>query len=82
MEMAPIVIKFMLACYCTPEPGEHVGVNHWNSDAGRETRNWLFENDLIDANFRATPRGEAWVKFICATPLPESVWMLPQREAA
>ena len=79
MTLAPITIKFMLACYTTPEPGEHVGQEHWNSSAGLDARRWLADNGLIDGNDRATPRGEAWVKFICATPLPETVWVLPER---
>jgi len=79
MMMAPIHIKFMIACYTTSEPMEQLGERHWNSTAGLAIREWLFENELIDTHNRATEKGVAWVKFICSTPLPVSKWMLPPR---
>jgi hypothetical protein len=72
----PIKISFMLACYVSPEPSRYV-LGEWDSEAGIETRRWLQENGLIDENHRATPRGEAWVQFICDTPLPVSKWVMP-----
>ena len=77
--MKPITIKFMLACYCSPEPAEHVGLEQWISPAGVEVRYWLGAQGLIDDNNRATERGEAWVRAICETPLPIPVWALPAR---
>lgn len=78
-QRAPILIDFMLACYTRPEPCEALGEAHWDSPAGRQTRLWLRENDLIDDNYRPTERGAAWVRFICDTPLPVAVWTLPER---
>ena len=78
MTLAPITIKFMLACYCSGQPAVELGTQ-WNSGAGQETLHWLQANGLIGDNYRVTERGEAWVKFICATPLPETVWVLPER---
>lgn len=77
--VAPIAISFMLTCYVTPMPEEHVGRAQWNSLSGGETLKWLRDNGLIDQDNKATERGEAWVKFICATPLPVSRWSLPER---
>lgn len=76
--MKPIHIKFMLACYCSPTPHSELE-NQWASAAGQETLEWLREMELIDPDNRPTERGTAWVKFICATPLPEQVWVLPER---
>jgi hypothetical protein len=77
--VAPIAVNFMLACYVTPIPAEHLGHAVWNSGAGLETRKWLQDNGLINEDNRATKRGEAWVEYICATPLPVARWGLPER---
>ena len=77
--VAPIHINFMLACYCGPDPEQTLGSDHWNSEAGMDTRIWLAEKGLIGDDLRATEKGEAWVKFICETPLPVSKWGLPER---
>ena len=61
MQVAPIIIKFMLACYTTAEPQEQLGAVHWNSGGGGEARQWLFANGLVDENHRPTKRGKAWV---------------------
>ncbi len=77
MNLAPIHITFMMACYTSLEPEAQLGERHWNSPGGKETRSWLIQNELIDGNNRATDRGEAWVRFICDTPLPEKKWVRP-----
>lgn len=82
MTVSPIHIEFMLACYVTPAPGERIGRDEWESGAGHQVRKWLAEQQLIDSRDRATPKGEAWVKFICATPLPEQRWVLPARDSS
>lgn len=75
--VAPIVINFMLTCYFSPDPKSELGESHWDSPAGVEVRTWLVENELVSGNCRATSRGEAWVKFICETPLPIQQWVRP-----
>jgi hypothetical protein len=84
MTRAPITIKFMLVCYTSPLPAEEIGENEWNSPAGREATEWLFEKGLVEGSsrnsLRATEKGEAWVKFICETPLPVQKWELPKGE--
>lgn len=77
--LPPITIMFMLACYFTPEPENYFGKEQWNSAAGFETRNWLMKHELIDSDFRATSRGQSWVRYICRTPLPVPSWILPER---
>lgn len=72
----PIKISFMLACYVSPEPHRYV-LGAWDSEAGIETRQWLRDNGLIDESDRATDKGEAWVQFICDTPLPVAKWVMP-----
>jgi len=75
--IAPIHISIMLACYVSPDPNGIVGAAVWTSRAGDDAKQWLLEEDLIDINSRATERGEAWVRFICETPLPIKVWQRP-----
>jgi hypothetical protein len=79
MIRAPITITFMLACHTSPEPAQRLGVDHWDSPIGREVRQWLIDNDLIDHDNRSTPKGRAWVEFIINTPLPVATWVLPPR---
>ncbi len=77
-EVSPLMIKIMLVCYAFAEPSD-MGTE-WHSPAGVECRKWLLEQNLIGPTQRATKRGEAWVKFICSTPLPVHKWILPDRE--
>lgn len=77
--MAPITIKIMLACHCSAAPELQLGAEQWNSFAGLEARTWLLESGLIDSDNRSTPKGKAWVQFICSTPLPVATWALPER---
>lgn len=81
-KLAPIYIKFMLACYVGTNPHEQLGERCWNSSAGNDVRDYLQFHGLIDGENRPTDRGKAWVDFICSTPLPEVSWTLPKREAA
>jgi hypothetical protein len=78
-EVPPIYVEFMLACYTSPNPAADVGETTWNSEAGREVRSWLLENELVDGNFKSTSKGAAWVGYICRTPLPVESWVLPPR---
>jgi hypothetical protein len=76
----PITISIMLACYLSPQNiGDHA-LGEWNSPAGIKSRRWLQERGLIGDDYCATDKGRAWAKHICATPLPVSVWVLPERE--
>lgn len=77
VNVSPLCIRLMIACYAFPEPKDVIP--EWNNDICHSLRNYLLGHGLIDEKFRATPRGEAWVKFICQTPLPEQIWKLPQR---
>jgi len=81
MSVPPMTIRFMLACFISPNPTVVLRDATWSCEAGQETRRWLRDNDLIDADHRATERGKAWVKFICATPLPIQSWSLPPRQS-
>ena len=80
---APIYVSFMLAVHTSANPAAQLGQAHWSSPAGHEVREWLIDNNLMvehPGGYRATERGQAWVKFICSTPLPEAQWVLPKRE--
>lgn len=78
--MSPLTINIMLACYCSNSPEKHFPPIVWESDAARDSRVMLIENGLLFGNNQVTAKGTAWAKFICATPLPEQNWALPERE--
>lgn len=75
----PITISIMLACYALVHPQDGM-LGEWNSPAGIQSRRWLQNNGLIDEDQKATDKGRAWVRGICATPLPVSAWVLPERD--
>lgn len=79
INLAPIHITFMIACYTSSEPEAQLGERHWNSPAGMDTRGWLLQNELIDGDNRVTERGKEWVNYICETPLPVKKWVYPPR---
>lgn len=88
IEVSPLTIQIMFACFCSPEPSSWFEPAQWASKAGIEVRHWLLERGLITGDDgiphgepRATDRGKAWVSFICATPLPIAHWVLPERPA-
>lgn len=78
-EWSPFAITIMFECYACANPGANMRLEQWNSPAAEEVRSLLLNKGLIDDELRVTPRGVAWVKFICATPLPEQTWILPDR---
>jgi hypothetical protein len=67
----PLKISIMLACYYATWPDEVIGHAAWNSPAGRQFRQELFADDLINENCKATVRGKLWVDRICNTALPD-----------
>lgn len=79
MNVSPLIISIMLACYCSIEPKSHVGAL-WDSPEGRGAIDWLMSQELIDENARPTSKGKAWVHYICATPLPRMTWVMPPRD--
>jgi hypothetical protein len=68
-----IRILFAIEC-CSRGRGINIWPGGWDSNAGKETREWLKVNGLIDPETEdATARGVRWVTAICNTPLPEAV---------
>lgn len=70
----PIVLRFLIACHIAVDPDTEIGMTQWESNAGREVREWLLDNDLVDFNYRTTPRGKAWLRLASNTPLPVEVY--------
>ncbi len=79
---APICIKFMIACCTSTNPANEIGIPQWTSEVGEEVREFLLNKGLIFSNHKATERGQAWIRFICSTTLPEleQRWILPERD--
>lgn len=84
MTHSPLTIEIMIACYTLAEPSTSSYSFGWNSSAARQVRSELGREGLIcvtkNNEYRATPKGAAWVKFICQTPYPEATWTLPDRK--
>lgn len=80
-DLPPIYISFALAFHCSADPEEHLGRDHFNSAAGREVRQWLFDNDMIRRgegnSVYPTAKLSTWIKGICSTPLPVREWAIP-----
>lgn len=81
--MTPLQIKMVLHYYAIAEPYALLDPAHANSDAVCTQRALLCSDGLIEAiagspsGYRITPRGEAYVDAVCATPLPVSKWVIP-----
>lgn len=76
--MTPLQIGMMLHFYCRPFP-----YPVW-SPAAHEALEWFRAEGLVIApagdldNIRLSKRGEAYVEFLQALPLPEAVWRVPR----
>lgn len=80
--VSPLMIIIMLECYQTSKPGANIPHQIWDSEAAKCARALLASHDLIDAaTDQSTDRGDAWVEFICQTPLPVRRWVLPATSA-
>jgi hypothetical protein len=75
--LAPIYINFALACYTSSNPEKILGTDHWNSDAGKDVREWLLVNQLVYPNYESTEKLKAWIEHLCKQPLPEQTWAVP-----
>lgn len=78
--VSPFAVEFMIACHVSADPPRHIGAERWNSIAGKKIWAWLCREGLIDGQSRATPKGVAWVGYICSVPLPVEQWVLPEAE--
>lgn len=92
MYRAPIVIQAMLRTYCHNTPNADIDHAHANSIAMKQafialerngliTVEWPASGDMTNLVAVATAKGSMWVKYLCATPLPEKIerWEFPAR---
>lgn len=80
--MTPLQIKMMLHYHHIAEPYALHEPEHANSSAVRTQRNELCSEGLLqkvdtEIGWKTTIRGNAYVDFLCAMPLPVCKWMLP-----
>lgn len=72
----------MLHYYCIGEPYAINDPAHAQSVAVAESKGQLIINGLIEedlqspSGYRPTPRGLAYVKALCAMPLPTQKWVV------
>ena len=85
MNRSPLLIRVMLACHTvTVERHRERKLEEWIGEAWgsayvSEALQWLYDNDLVDANNKSTAKGKAWVDYIVNTPIPIANWILPPR---
>jgi hypothetical protein len=70
MTVAPIVINFLIECATTQTPGVNIWPGGWDSPAGQQTREFLQNNGLVDADYAPTARARAWLDAILSVPMP------------
>ncbi len=75
--MTPVIVEFLLRCHYDPAANTRDV-----SEAISSAADWLYSKNLIlvgDSDsgivYHTTGRGDALVKLICDTPLPESAWV-------
>jgi hypothetical protein len=67
-----LAINFILECCTSATPGANIWPGGWESSAGKECREWMKAEGLIDPETEhATERGMRWGIAITDVPLPE-----------
>lgn len=74
--VSPLTIELMIAARVLAYPHQHA---QWVTPAGQHIKSWLQRHGLIDADLRATEKGEKWLDAICATPIPEETCDTPSQ---
>lgn len=73
--MTPLQIEMMLHFHCSPLPYPN------RSPAAEEALQWFRSEGLIEStgmgSVRLSERGDAYVKFLIALPLPIANWQIP-----
>lgn len=73
--MTPLQISMMLHFHCSPSQ-----FPAW-SPAASDAMEWFREQGLVQEPVndcvRLSPRGEAYVQFLTAMPLPTETWSIP-----
>lgn len=82
MSVSPLTIQTAIAFYALADPLSSFTEAERNSPAMAEVIRWLDANGLIhlpdpEGCYQRTDRLDAWIRFICATPLPVQQWTLP-----
>ena len=82
--MTPLEIEILLHYYCTRSdyrngdfsaPAVRDAIDAFNGDLSLLCRE---ETLQPERTYKVTERGEAYIKFLCALPLPVCVWMIPK----
>lgn len=73
----PMQIMWCLTFYTSSSPISQLGQEHFNSPAGKEVYLWMQREKLITKEDEPTDRLEAFVEFLCETPLPVCKWVRP-----
>ena len=78
--MNPITIELMLHIYYDSQPHPKMRSDSFKDAARNLVSRNLVKFDAEDDSFTSTSRGDAWVRMLLATPLPEQVWMDPRNQ--
>lgn len=83
--MTPLAVE-MLIWFCTRPPEADVFPSLKTHEPQKEIRNWMIAEGVIEPwddlstepLYRATDKGQAWLRMICATPMPVQLWADPR----
>ena len=79
---SPVNLEILLHCYYSPEP-----LPRYDAPATKEGVLYLLRNDMISIEgyvkeeskdiYRATAKGEFYIKHLMTVPFPISTWSIP-----
>lgn len=80
--MSPLGINIMLHYYCCCDDWQCLTEAHTELVVGFQrqgllTEQWRTADEKDMPKYRISARGTAYVKFLCAMPLPEIRWYVP-----
>ena len=81
--LSPMCLEYALVFHWAPRPAEQLRDRGWDSESGRQIREWLFCHHLIDREddmASGTERLGVWVEALGSVPLPVQEWRIPWEE--
>ncbi len=82
--LAPIHISWCIAYWTRANPADDLGIDHFESEAGREVFAWMIREKLIvwtPEEKRHVPQERlgVFIEHLCAQPLPVQKWVMPEQ---
>lgn len=81
---SPLMVEMLIHFHVSAAPFDRL-----QAPACMEVLHWMLTENLVEpadagygATYRTTDRGQAWMRMICDTPLPELEWIDRRKGAA